>query len=66
MQRLSGTDAFFSGPLLPFLSIEKEDRAMGEDCTDDGHRTWLGPQLDWNFQLHGHAEQPCSESLRQR
>ena len=41
--RLSRTDAFLSGPLLPFLSIEIADRALGEDGTNDRHRTWLWP-----------------------
>jgi hypothetical protein len=35
--------AFLSSQLFPFLSIEKANRALGEDGTDDGHWTWLSP-----------------------
>jgi uncharacterized protein (DUF1778 family) len=35
--RINGADVFLSGPLLSLLSIEKGDRALGEDGTNDGH-----------------------------
>ena len=42
LEEIGVSGAFLRGPLFPFLSIEKADRALGEDGTNDGHGTWLG------------------------
>ena len=43
LEEIGVSGAFLRSTLLSFLSIEKAYRASGEDGTNDGHGTWLGP-----------------------